>query len=68
MKVELIFTDVHKGEKFKKTVEFDIVCLIDLLTDKALKKIFNEEIKIQKKNRKIIFLTGIKDADFTSLN
>lgn len=63
MKVELIFTDVNKGEEFKKTVEFDNKCLMDLLTDEAVNKIFNAEMKIQKKTKNIIFLTGIKDID-----
>lgn len=64
MKIELIFTDVYKGKEFKKTVEFDIECLMDLLTKEALKRTFNEEMNIQKRTKKIIFLTGIRDADY----
>jgi hypothetical protein len=63
MKIQLTFTDANSEKEFKKTVEFEYECLMDLLTDEAVNKIFNAEIKIQEQTKSTIFLKGIKDID-----
>lgn len=63
MKIQLIFTEANSGKEFKQTVEFENNCLMDLLTDEAVKKIFTTEMIIQKLTNNVIFLREIKDAD-----
>jgi hypothetical protein len=63
MKIQLTFTDANSRKEFKKTVEFEYECLMDLLTDEAVYKIFNTKMEIKEQTRSIIFLKGIKDID-----
>lgn len=63
MKIQLTFTDANSGKEFKKTVEFEYGCLMDLLTDEAVYKIINTKMEIKEQTKSIIFLKGIKDID-----
>jgi hypothetical protein len=63
MKIQLTFTDANSGKEFKKTVEFEYECLMDLLTNEAINKILNAKMKIKEQTESIIFLKGIKNID-----
>lgn len=67
MKIQLIFTDANSGKEFEQTVELENNCLMDLLTDEAVKKIFTTETIIQRITKSVIFLREIKDVDQLNL-
>lgn len=63
MKIQLVSTDVNSENEFIQTVKFENNCIMDLLTDETVKKIFAIETVIQELTNSVIFLKEIKDAD-----
>lgn len=63
MKIQLTFTDVNSGNELILTVTFGNNCIMDLLTEEAVKKVFAIETAIQKLTNNVVFLKEIKDID-----
>lgn len=61
MKLKITFTDGIKDYSTITKVEEAI--LSELISDKALLRIFKEEKELEKKHKKIMRIKGIKDID-----
>ena len=61
MKLKITFTDGIKDYSTITKVEEPI--LSELISDKALLRIFKEERELEKKHKKVMRIKGIKDMD-----
>lgn len=61
MKLKITFTDGFKD--YSTITKVEEVILSELISDKALLKIFKEERELEKKHKKVMRIKGIKDMD-----
>lgn len=61
MKLKITFTDGFKD--YSTIIKVEEPTLSELISNKALPRIFKEERELEKKHKKVMQIKGIKDMD-----